>query len=237
MTTINESEVEKFSKISDQWWDENGSFSLLHKINSLRVYYVTNHLNNIFCQLSSLSLLDVGCGGGIFSESMSRLGINNIFGIDPSENNINIARNHAVKNNLQINYRCIDIQDLAKTNECYDIITIMEVVEHVNNLPVFMQSACKLLKNNGILFLSTLNRTIKSMLLAIIAAEYILRWLPKNMHQWTKFVKPSEIANILLQYNIIVQDITGINFNVINNKWYLSKDISVNYILAAQKIK
>ncbi|QXK91959.1 bifunctional 2-polyprenyl-6-hydroxyphenol methylase/3-demethylubiquinol 3-O-methyltransferase UbiG [Neoehrlichia mikurensis] len=234
-TTINESEIIKFTKISDQWWNKKGSFSLLHKINPLRVCYVANYLNNIFTQLSSLSLLDIGCGGGIFSESMSRLGID-VCGIDPSQSNINIAKNHALKNNLQINYRCIDIYDLINTNECYDIIVVMEVIEHVNNLPIFIQNVCQLLKNNGVLFLSTLNKTIKSMIFAIIAAEYILHWLPQGTHKWQKFVKPSQIVNMLLQQNVIVQDITGISFNVIKNKWSLSRDISVNYILTAQKI-
>ena len=236
--TVDQEELSKFSKVADRWWDKSGPFKVLHKIHPLRIKYIVDYINKAMpgADFKSLSVLDIGCGGGLLSESMARLGMK-VLGIDASEESINIAKAHAFERDLcNLNYCCIDIESLVSNNEKYDIITVMEVIEHVDDLSVFMNAISNVLSNNGIIFLSTLNRTIKSWLYAIICAEYIFNFVPHNTHQWNKFVKPSEITNLFLSNGIFIKDIIGINFDVIRRNWILSNDISVNYILTAQKI-
>ena len=235
--TVNKNELLKFSKISDKWWNENGPLKALHRIHPLRMKYIVDYISKVIpnADFKSLSVLDIGCGGGLVSESIARLGMK-VLGIDASQENINVAKMHAVERNLHnLNYCCTTVEDLVNTEEKYSIITVMEVVEHVDNLPVFIKNICSILDNNGIIFLSTLNRTVKSLLYAIVGAEYILRLVPCGTHQWNKFVKPSEIANLFLLNNVSLKEIVGMSFNLIKNCWQLSDDISVNYILVAQK--
>lgn len=235
MAGIDKGELDKFSSLADKWWTGE-EFETLHKINPVRVEYILSYLPE---NRQNLKLLDIGCGGGILCESLSRLGIN-VTGIDPSENSISVAREHAKKNRLNIAYHASSVSDFAgqgaKTN--YDAITLMEVVEHTDALDELLTETCKLLKVNGVIFISTLNRTFKSLLLGIVAAEYILGWVPRGTHTWKKFVKPSEIYEVLLKNSVILQGINGIVYKALENTWELSAhDVGVNYILAAKKIR
>nr|CAD7413642.1 unnamed protein product [Timema poppensis] len=212
--TYNEDEISKFAKMAGQWWDENGKFKPLHMMNPVRVSYIIEKIKELKkCNLKELSLLDVGCGGGILSESMARVGIN-VVGIDVCEENIKVAQSHAKKVGLNVEYMHTSIEELSNDKK-YDVVLLMEVVEHVDNLEFFMRRAIELLKPEGLIFISTINRTIKSFCLAIVGAEYILNWLPKGTHNWNKFLKPSEIANHLRENNVTLQNMAGMEYNVI----------------------
>ena len=233
MNTINYKEIEKFSRLSEEWWDPLGKFKPLHKFNPIRIQYIKeiiiNHfnLNGQKKILNSLTLLDVGCGGGLLSEPMCRLGAK-VTGIDASEKNINVAKIHAIKNNLKIKYIKTSPEKLK--NNKFDIILNMEVVEHVSDLNHFIKSCTKLLKKNGIMFVATINRTLKSYLFAIVGAEYILRWLPIGTHNWDSFVKPNELINISKKNNLSFGKADGIIYNPLLDRWSMTKDTSVNYI-------
>ena len=230
-SSIDEEEIKKFSAMADEWWNKNGKFKPLHEMNYLRVEYIQNFLSD-YPEVQSM--LDIGCGGGILSESMAQLGYT-VTGIDPSEKNIKTAQLHA--NNLNIDYQNISVEELAEKDKNFDVILCMEVIEHVADLYSFIESCAKLLKDDGFIFLSTINRTIKSYAQAIIAAEYILRWLPRGTHQWKKFVKPHEIRKCFYNNNIQLIKLHGMKYNMIHGDWQLSSDPSVNYILVGQKIK
>ena len=195
--TINKEEIEKFSNLAEEWWDPNGKFKPLHKFNPIRIEYIKNHLVKEFNiknknkPLSKLEILDIGCGGGLLTEPMHRLG-GKLTGIDASKKNINIAKIHAKKNKLKINYICSSPEKL-KSSKKYDVILNMEIVEHVRDLNFFIKSSSHLLKKNGVMFIATINKTLKSYLLAIIGAEYILNWLPVGTHDWFKFVEPQKL--------------------------------------------
>ena len=231
--SVDDAEVRKFSGLASEWWDGN-SFSLLHKVNPVRVKYVLSQLDSSF---SKSSLLDIGCGGGVFAESMARLGFS-VTGVDPSQESIEVASAHAHVVGLDIRYHCTHLDQFCVNHpEVYDIVTLMEVVEHVMDLESCLENACRLLKKGGTLFLSTLNRTLKSMVLAIVAAEHILRWVPKGTHRWNKFVKPSEVCSILRAKGVIVQNISGMKYRVLQNDWCItSGDVDVNYFLTAKKL-
>ncbi|ACZ49298.1 3-demethylubiquinone-9 3-methyltransferase [Anaplasma centrale str. Israel] len=231
-STDGDAEVRKFSDLASEWWD-GSSFSVLHKVNPVRVKYVLSQLDS---GLSKCSLLDIGCGGGIFAESMASLGFS-VTGVDPSQESIEVATAHARAAGLDIQYHCAHLDQFsANRQEVYDIVTLMEVVEHVTDLESCLNDACRLLKRGGMLFLSTLNRTLKSMALAVIAAEYILRWVPRGTHSWNKFVKPSEVCAILRAQGVVVQDISGMKYRVLRDDWCVtSGDVDVNYFLAARK--
>ena len=234
MSTINKKEIEKFSKMADEWWDTEGKFKPLHKFNPLRINYIKkkiiNHFNikSKFKPLKNIELLDIGCGGGLLSEPMSRLGAD-VVGIDASEKNIRIAKLHAQKNNLDIKYICTSPENF-RSEKKFDVILNMEIVEHVEDVDFFLKSCSKLLKSNGIMFIATINKTLKSYIFAIIGAEYILRWLPIGTHEWEKFVKPEDLKKILMRYNLSLNKLDGMNFNIIKDEWSISKDLSVNYI-------
>ncbi len=232
--TINKKEIEKFSKIAEEWWDPYGKFKPLHKFNPIRISYIKNHIINTFKiknkkkPLEKVKILDVGCGGGLLSEPMSRLGAE-VVGIDASNKNINVAKLHAKNNNLKIKYLCTSPEKL-KINDKFDVILNMEIVEHVENINLFLESCSNLLKKNGIMFIATINKTLKSYLFAIIGAEYVLRWLPIGTHEWEKFVKPEELQKILGKSKLSLKRNDGMHFNFLKDKWSLSKDLSVNYI-------
>ena len=232
--TINIKEIEKFSKIAEEWWDPNGKFKPLHNFNPVRISYLKENIIKTFNLqkknkiLSGVKILDVGCGGGLLSEPMSRLGAE-VFGMDASEKNIEIAKIHAKKSGLNIQYFCSS-PERFKTDLKFDVILNMEIIEHVENVDFFLKSCSKLLKDNGIMFVATLNKTLKSYLFAIIGAEYILKWLPIGTHEWEKFVKPEDLINITKKYDLNLSDLKGVKLNLITNNWELSSDKSVNYI-------
>ncbi len=241
MTTINKEEIQKFSKIADEWWNPNGKFKPLHKFNPARIDYILDIASSHFdfdrrksLPLNNLKILDIGCGGGLISEPMYRLG-GKITGIDASEKNIKVAKIHAQKNNLKIDYQNKSPEQV-KEQSIFDIILNLEVVEHVNNLDLYLKSCTRLLKKNGIMFTATINRTMTSYIKAIVGAEYILRWLPIGTHDWNKFLKPEELEKKLIDLDFKIQDIRGLSYNIVTNKWYRSNDLSVNYIIVGKKI-
>ena len=232
--TINKKEIEKFSKIAEEWWNPNGKFKPLHKFNPTRISYIKENIVKTFklshnkFPLKNIKILDIGCGGGLLSEPMCRLGAK-VTGIDASEKNINVAKLHAKNNNLNINYICSSPEKL-KNEMNFDVILNMEIVEHVENINIFLESCTKLLKKNGIMFVATLNKTLKSYIFAIVGAEYILRWLPIGTHEWEKFVTPKELISILKKNNLTLDKVDGMKFNFFTDKWNISSDKSVNYI-------
>ena len=234
MTSVNKKEIDKFSKMANEWWDPEGKFKPLHKFNPTRIKYIKeniiNHfkLKNKFRPLSGINILDIGCGGGLLSEPMSRMGAN-VTGIDASDKNIQIAKLHAKKNKLKINYFCSSPEKLKITKK-FDVILNMEIVEHVEDTDFFLKSCSKLLKKNGLMFVATINKTLKSYIFAIIGAEYVLRWLPIGTHEWEKFVKPEDLKKILMKYDLSLNKLEGMNFNIIKDEWSISRDLSVNYI-------
>ena len=240
MTTINKEEIQKFSKLADEWWDVNGKFKPLHMFNPIRIEYILEEISKHFKLnrnekhfLKNLEILDIGCGGGLISEPMARLG-GNITGIDASEKNIKVASLHSKENNLKISYLNKSPEQLDE-KEKFDIILNLEVVEHVDNLDLYLKSCYKLLKKNGLMFSATINRTFASYIKAIIGAEYILRWLPIGTHDWNKFIKPEEMQKKLIDKKFLTNDIQGLEFNPIFNKWKKSDNLSVNYIICSSK--
>ena len=232
--TINKEEIEKFSKIAEEWWDPNGKFKPLHRFNPIRISYIKDSIINFFKlknhekPLDNIKILDIGCGGGLLSEPMSKLGAK-VVGIDASNKNIEVAKLHAKKNNLKIKYLCTSPENF-NSEEKFDVILNMEIVEHVEDLDLFLKSCSNLLNNNGLMFVATINKTLKSYLFAIIGAEYVLRWLPIGTHDWQKFVKPETLSKILKENNLILESLSGMKFNIIKNDWAISEDNSINYI-------
>ncbi|WP_440910960.1 bifunctional 2-polyprenyl-6-hydroxyphenol methylase/3-demethylubiquinol 3-O-methyltransferase UbiG [Candidatus Pelagibacter sp.] len=239
MNSINKKEIEKFSNMAAEWWDPDGKFKPLHKFNPIRIKYIKENivkefqLKNKKYPLSGINVLDIGCGGGLLSEPMCRLGAN-VTAIDASNKNIAIANLHAKKNNLKINYICSSPEKL-KTTKKFDVILNMEIVEHVEDIDFFLKSCANLLKKNGLMFVATINKTLKSYIFAIVGAEYVLRWLPIGTHEWEKFVKPDELKSILIKNNLNLKKIDGMNFNILKDEWNVSKDLSVNYIAEFKK--
>ena len=234
MTSVNKKEIEKFSNMADEWWDPHGKFKPLHKFNPIRIKYIKENIINHFNPknknkpLFGINILDIGCGGGLLSEPMCRLGAN-ITGIDASIKNIKTAKFHAKKNGLKINYICSSPEKL-KISKKFDVILNMEIVEHVEDISFFLKSCSKLLNKNGLMFVATINKTLKSYVFAIVGAEYILRWLPIGTHEWEKFVKPEDLKKILVKNNLFLKKLDGMYFNLIKDEWEISRDLSVNYI-------
>ena len=240
MSTINKDEIEKFSSLAEEWWDINGKFKPLHMFNPIRIKHILDITLNYFkidqdkkLPLKGLKILDIGCGGGLISEPLSRLGAQ-MTGIDASGKNIKVANLHAKKNNLNITYLNTVPENLDLLNE-FDIILNLEVVEHVDNLDLYLSSCFELLKKKGIMFTATINRTFTSYIKAIVGAEYVLRWLPIGTHDWNKFIKPEELENKLTDLNFSITDLTGLNYNPIYQEWKKSSNTSVNYIIASKK--
>ena len=239
-TTINKEEIQKFSKLADEWWDVNGKFKPLHMFNPVRIEYITENIKKQFNIkkekskfLDGIRILDIGCGGGLISEPMARLGAT-VTGIDASEKNINIANLHSKKSGLKINYLNTSPENFEVTDK-FDVILNLEIVEHVDDINLYVKSCFKLLKKNGLMFTATLNRTFTSYVKAIIGAEYILRWLPIGTHDWNKFIKPEELEKLLSQEKFSTIDLKGLSFNPFTNKWKKSNDLSVNYIICSLK--
>ena len=239
MTTINQEEIQKFSKLAEEWWDVSGKFKPLHMFNPVRIEYILEKTSGHFDRkdktlpLKGLKLLDIGCGGGLMSEPMCRLGAD-VTGIDASIKNIKIAETHSKENNLKINYLNTSPEKL-KESEKFDVILNLEIVEHVENVDLYFKSCAKLLKKNGLMFTATLNRTFVSFIKAIIGAEYILRWLPIGTHDWNKFLKPREIEEVIKNLNFSVKEVKGLEFNPFTQKWKRSNNLSVNYIITSYK--
>ena len=239
-TTINKEEIQKFSRLADEWWDVNGKFKPLHMFNPIRIEYITHMImqhfkitNNKTNYLNGLKILDIGCGGGLISEPMSRLG-GEVTGIDASEKNIAVAKIHSKKSKLKINYLNSSPEQL-KSVEKFDVILNLEIVEHVENVNFYIKSCYSLLKKDGIMFTATLNRSLMSYLKAIIGAEYVLRWLPIGTHDWNKFIKPEELEKILHDEKFKTLDVSGLEFNPITSKWKKTDNLSVNYIVSSSK--
>ncbi len=240
MTTINKDEIQKFSNLANEWWDVKGKFKPLHMFNPIRIEYILDKISKHFSidknkrlMLRNLEILDIGCGGGLMSEPMARLG-GKVTGIDAAEKNIKVAYLHSKKNNLKINYQNKSPEQL-KEKEKYDVILNLEIVEHVDNLDLYLSSCYNLLKKNGLMFTATINRTFISYIKAIVGAEYILRWLPIGTHDWNKFIKPEELQKKLVGINFISKDISGLEYNPLINKWKKSQNLSVNYIICSSK--
>tara|TARA_B100001093_G_scaffold158322_1_gene150847 strand:- start:230 stop:955 length:726 start_codon:yes stop_codon:yes gene_type:complete len=240
MTTINKQEIQKFSNLAEEWWDVNGKFKPLHMFNPVRIEYILDQISKHFKLdikkknlLTKLEILDIGCGGGLISEPMARLGAN-VTGIDAAEKNIKIAALHSKKNDLNINYLNRSPEQM-KEREKYDIILNLEIVEHVDNLELYLKSCHDLLKKDGLMFTATINRTVMSYIKAIVGAEYILRWLPIGTHDWNKFIKPEELQTQLADKKFKTVDIKGLEFNPFFKKWFKSDNLSVNYIICSFK--
>ncbi len=240
MTTINKEEIQKFSKLANEWWDVEGKFKPLHMFNPIRIEYILEKIRLHFNLskdsgefLKGLKILDIGCGGGLISEPMARLGAE-VTGIDASSKNIQVAELHSKKSNLSIKYLNKSPEQLEDF-EKYDIILNLEIVEHVENVELYIQSCQKLLKRNGIMFTATINRTLSSYIKAIVGAEYILRWLPIGTHDWNKFLKPEELEKNLSDEKFTTLDVSGLVFNPILRKWKRSSNLSVNYIITSIK--
>lgn len=242
VTTVDSSEIAKFSAMAEAWWDPTGDFKPLHLLNPTRIAFIREVAAHHFVRapagdapLEGLSLCEIGCGGGLLTEPMRRLGAG-VTGVDPSARNIGIARSHAETSGLKITYLQCAAEDMAERGARFDIVLAMEVVEHVANVDVFLASCAQLVNPGGLLIIATINRTAKAFALAIVGAEYVMRWLPRGTHDWRKFVKPSELANPLRRAGLAIERLSGVTYNPLADRWSLSRDLDVNYMLAAKRI-
>ena len=240
-TTIDPTEVARFSALAAEWWNPTGTFRPLHRFNPVRIAYIRDRATAHFGRpadsitpLKGLTLLDIGCGGGLLSEPMARLGAA-VTGVDASEKNIKTAATHAAETGLAIDYRATTAEVLAATGAQFDIILNMEVIEHVADVPLFLSACSRMLKPGGLMVIATLNRTAKAFALAIVGAEYVLGWLPRGTHDWRKFLRPSEIAAELAANGLALGQIDGVSYNPLREQWLLSRDTAVNYVLTAVK--
>lgn len=228
---FDQKEINKFNNLAHEWWDQNGKFKTLHHINPTRLNFIQKHTD-----LNQKHVIDVGCGGGILAEGMAHQNAT-VTAIDLAPQSIEIAKLHLHESNLKINYECINIEDFTVNNsEKFDILTCMEMLEHVPNPDFIIEKCAKLLKPDGIAFFSTMNRNLKSYVLGVIAAEYLLNLMPRGTHEYQKFIKPSELNKLLRNHGLEVIDISGIKYNPFNNQATLNKDIDVNYIIACKKL-
>jgi 2-polyprenyl-6-hydroxyphenyl methylase/3-demethylubiquinone-9 3-methyltransferase len=245
---VDSEEVARFDRLGAQWWDPDGPMRALHKFNPVRVAYLRELLCNHILRdgkprdrrspaaLQGLAILDIGCGAGILSEPLARLGAR-MTAIDPARHNIAAAKDHAAKTKLAIDYRCVAADELAAEGEIFDVVLVMEVVEHVRNVGRFLHQAAAMVRPGGMLVAATLNRTLKSFAFAILGAEYVLRWVPRGTHDWNQFVTPQELAKALRDAGLRIKDETGVVYDLAAAKWRLSHDMDVNYIMAAIRPK
>ncbi len=241
-STIDQSEIDKFSAMAEEWWDPKGKFVTLHKFNPCRLDYIREKAIKHFkldvkslTALKGLKIIDIGCGGGLISEPVAKMGAE-VTAIDAGEKNIEIAKIHAQKSGLKINYVKSSVEDLDKKYQAnFDVVLALEIVEHVSDVEDFIKESTKLLKPNGLLFIATLNRTIKSLITAKIGVEYILRWLPKGTHDWRKFVKPYQILKIAESNDVNFQEICGFKYNILKDEWSRSRDNDINYMIVFKR--
>jgi 2-polyprenyl-6-hydroxyphenyl methylase/3-demethylubiquinone-9 3-methyltransferase len=241
-STIDEAEVARFSALAETWWDPRGEMAVLHKFNPVRLAYIRDaackrferNAKQLDC-LKDLRILDIGCGGGILSEPLARLGAQ-VTGADPAEKNIAVAKLHAGQSGVAVDYRVTTAEALADAGERFDIVLAMEVVEHVADMTLFVARCAEMVRPNGLMIAATINRTLKSFALAIVGAEYVLRWLPRGTHQWDKFVTPDELAKHLLDSRLVVTEETGVVYSPFADKWSLSTDVDVNYMVIAEEM-
>lgn len=241
-STINPEEIAKFAAMAEEWWDPTGTFKPLHKFNPVRLGYIREKAIAHFGRdgtkrrpLEGLRLLDIGCGGGLLSEPLARLGAD-VVGIDAGEKNVHIARLHAEQSGLEIEYRATTAEALVEAGEKFDIVLNMEVVEHVDNVPLYMKSCADLVAPGGLLFTATINRTLRAYALAIVGAERVLRWLPRGTHDYAKFLTPEEIAALVTRNGLKVVEKTGVVFHPLADEWRRSSDTGVNYMVLAEKV-
>lgn len=239
--SIDPEEVAKFTAMAEAWWDPQGSFRPLHKLNPTRLAFIRDRVaerqgRNPLADrpLAGLRLLDIGCGGGLLSEPMARLGAT-VTGLDASVRNIAIARRHAELSGLEIDYRAGSAEELVESGGRFDIVLNMEVIEHVADRNAFLAACCELLADDGMMFIATLNRTPKAFALAIVGAEYVLGWLPRGTHDWNKFVRPSELAAGLRRHGVNIIELTGVGYSPLADKWALARDLEVNYMAVAAR--
>lgn len=239
--TLDPAEVERFSRLAAQWWDANGKFKPLHKLGPARLAYIRSEIERHFGlpggqmrPLAGLGVLDVGCGGGLIAEPLARLG-GSVTGIDPAEESIGVARTHASGQGLVIDYRAARVEDLVAAGEQFDVVTCLEVVEHVPDVAGFLATCARLVRPGGLMILSTINRTLKAYALAIVGAEYVLRWLPVGTHQWDRFVTPQELARHLAAAGLDAPRLEGLVFDPLRDRWSLAPDTGVNYMVSAGK--
>ena len=238
-STINKTEINKFDKLAAEWWNPEGNFKPLHKFNPIRIKYIKENIIRHFkiksknIPLKNINILDIGCGGGLISVPMKKLGAN-VVGIDDSLKNINVAKIYSKKKNLKIEYICSSPEKL-KIKKKFDVLVMLENVEHVDDINFLIKQSSKFLKKNGLMFIATLNKTLKSYVVAIVGAEYILNWLPIGTHDWEKFIKPNNLIGIAKNYKLKLVDLRGLNFNPLLDKWNLTNDKSVNYIANFRK--
>ena len=236
MTTVDKTEIEKFSKMAKDWWNPKGKFRPLHLFNPARISFIKDKLISHFTlnpnsekPLEKLKILDIGCGGGLLCEPLNRLGAT-ITGIDASNNNIEVAKLHSKEMNLNIKYIHAAPENLDLKNNTYDAVLCMEVVEHLKDVNLFIENCSKLIKKNGIMFIATINKNLKSYIFSILGAEYVLRWLPIGTHNWDKFLTPQDLEIITSKNNFMVDEIVGMKFNLFSKKWSRTNDSSINYI-------
>jgi 2-polyprenyl-6-hydroxyphenyl methylase/3-demethylubiquinone-9 3-methyltransferase len=239
--TIDQAEVDRFSAMAAEWWSPTGKFRPLHKFNPVRLTYIRDHICKNFDRdprahepLSGLRLLDIGCGGGLLSEPMARMGAT-VVGADPSEKNVRIAETHAQETGVTVDYRAVTAEQLAEAGETFDVVLNMEVVEHVADVDLFISTCANMVRPGGLMFIATINRTLKARALAIFAAENVLRWLPRGTHQYEKLVKPSELEAPLMRSGMEVLERTGVFYNVLQDRWNLSSDMDVNYMMLTKR--
>jgi 2-polyprenyl-6-hydroxyphenyl methylase/3-demethylubiquinone-9 3-methyltransferase len=240
-TTVDADEVARFARLADTWWDPRGKMGVLHKFNPVRLSFIKeaacrqfNRDPKALDSLAGLRILDIGCGGGILSEPLARLGAA-VVGADPAAANVEAARLHAAESGLAIDYRVTTAEALADAGERFDVVLAMEVVEHVADVSLFVKRCAEMVKPGGLLVMATLNRTLKSFALAIVGAEYVLRWLPRGTHQWDKFVTPDELEAAIERHGLAVIDETGVIYNLIADRWQVSTDMDVNYIVVGAR--
>lgn len=240
-TTIDQVEVDRFSAMAAEWWDPTGKFKPLHKINPVRLAYIRDHVSAHFGRdpkahrpLEGLRILDIGCGGGLLSEPVAKMGAQ-VLGADASERNIGIASTHAAQTGVKVDYRAVTAEALAAAGETFDVVLNMEVVEHVADVEFFISTCASMVRPGGLMLVSTINRTFKAAALAIVGAEYVLGWLPRGTHQYEKLVRPEELEAPLAKSGMEVVEMKGVFFNPLQNQWNLSADIDVNYMVLARR--
>jgi 2-polyprenyl-6-hydroxyphenyl methylase / 3-demethylubiquinone-9 3-methyltransferase len=240
-TTINDAEIAKFTAMAEEWWNPNGKFKPIHKFNPVRLGYIREHLLAHFGRdglairpFEGLDILDVGCGGGLLCEPLARLGAT-VTGIDAAQRNITIARLHAEKSGLSIDYQATTSEALAAQGRTFDLVLNMEVVEHVDNVPLYMKSCADLVRPGGLTLTATINRTLRARALAVFAAERILRWLPVGTHDWNKFLTPDEIRALLTRNGLRVIAETGVVYHPLADEWRTSPDMGINYMIMAKR--